>query len=237
MKFSKLIREEIAPSVIEGLDGPGGVVDYLEDMGIDYRQESINGNTILIAGKGQHIVEFEGKFPVVSTLEEFIQEKSSNRFFSEFTGIDWREYYTEEFWDMVGTISEYNELYHATEQSNVESILDDGIHATNQTRIPTSKIRQRAVFAVKDYGFLEDEVYGGAIFAIDALGMKKDGFTPRVGREKDWERQDRAMFLKSKLNLYGPIQQIVPAGEGGTGSWPGTVVIYRGVPAKYVSLI
>jgi len=238
MKFQQIIKEEIVPSEIEGLDGPGGVTSYLEDIGIDYRSESINGNSVLIVDEGRHVVEFEGKFPIVSTLEEFVREKSSTRYFSEFTGVDWRKHYTEKFWNgMVGTIGEYNELYHATDQKNVDSILEDGIRATNESRIPTSKIRQRAVFAVKDYSFLQDEVYGSAILSIDAVRMKKDGTTPPVGREKDWEKQDRAMYLKDKLNLHGPIRRMIPAGKAGTGSWRDTVVIYGGIPPKYVSLL
>lgn len=237
IKFSDIIKEEIVPSEIEGLEGKSGVISYLDDLGIDYREESINGNSVLIVGKKQHVVEFEGEFPVPHTLEEFLREKSSTRYFSEFTGVDWRKQYTKQFWENVGTINSFNELYHATEEQYVDDILENGLEARNQTRIPTSKIRRDAVFAVKNTRSLADGAYGSKLLAIDTLGMKKDGVTPRVGREKDWERQDRAMFLKDKLNLYGEIRTIVPAGEGGTGSWSGTVVIYSDIPPKYVSLM
>ncbi len=235
MRFKKIIKEEVVPSEIEGLDGPEEVISYLGDMGVDYRKESTSGNDVLIINEGRHVVEFEGKFPIVSTLEEFIREKTRIQEFTEFTGVDWREHWTEEFWSMVGKISEYNNLYHATTRENEESILKNGIRPTNETRIPTSKIRRPAVFAVKDLGFLEGGVYGEVIFSIDATRMKKDGVTPLVGREKGWERRDRAMHLKDELNLFGPVREIIEAGQG--GSWRGTVVIYGKVPPKYVSKI
>lgn len=237
MKFKSLLENKVVPSKIEDLSGRDEVISYLNKFEIDYRTESINNKKILIIGSRQHIVEFEGEYPVVYELERFLREKTNSRNFSDFTGIDWRRYYTQQFWDNVGKIHEFNELYHATEKQYVDDILENGLKATNQTRIPTLKIRKRAVFAVKDVGFLQDGTYGEETLAIDMIKMKNDGNTPPVGREKDWERQDRALFLKNELNIYGQIQQMFPAGQRGTGSWRDTVVIYSDVPAKYISLV
>lgn len=236
VRFKSIILEDIVPSKIEELDGKEEVKSYLKSIDVDFHKESINNKSIFILFREGYIIEFEGQFPVVYELKRFIREKSSSRHFYDFTGVDWRKHYTNEFWENVGTIPDYNKLYHATKEKYVDDILKNGLKAKNKTRIPTSKIRKNAVFAVLNPSMLQDEVYGGKVIIIDTLKMKNDGFTPLVGREKDWERQDRARYLQSKLNIYGQIERMVPAGEGGSGSWRDTIVIYDDIPPKYISL-
>ena len=98
-----------------------------------------------------------------------------------------------------------------------------------------SRIHRSAVFTVKDLGYLADETYGSAVIVIDTEEMKKTGFTPEVGREKDFERKDMAAYLIDELNLYIPVEQVVQAGKRGTGSWRDTVAIYSDVPPEYIS--
>lgn len=86
-------------------------------MNVDYRKESTGGNNVLIINEGRHVVEFEGKFPIVSTLEKFIRKKTRIQEFTEFTGVDWRKHWTEEFWGMVGKTSEYNKLLGETKKA------------------------------------------------------------------------------------------------------------------------
>ena len=59
MRFKKIIKEEVVPSEIEGLNGPKEVISYLGNMNIDYRKESTTGgNGVLIINEGRHVVEF-----------------------------------------------------------------------------------------------------------------------------------------------------------------------------------
>ncbi len=235
-RLTKILREEVAPAEIEELDGIGEVKSYLNELNIEYDTENVNQSEVMVVGDPKkYIVEFDGKFPVVSEIERFLKEKSRPGDFYEFTGVDFREYYTNLFWDNVGKISEFNELYHATKEQHADSILKNGLEARKESRIPMSRIHRPAVFTVKDLGYLADETYGSAVIVIDTMKMKKDSFTPDVGREKDFERKDMAAYLIDELNLYIPVEQIVQAGKRGTGSWRGTVAIYSDVPPKYIT--
>ncbi len=232
----RILKEEVAPAEIEELDGIDEVTSYLNELEIKYSIEGVNQNEVLIVGDPKkYIVEFDGKFPVVSEIERFLREKSRPEEFYEFTGVDFREHYTDLFWDNVGKISEFNELYHATKEKHVDEILKKGLEARKESRIPMSRIHRSAVFTVKDLGYLADETYGSAVIVIDMEKMKRDGFTPDVGRERDFERKDMAAYLIDKLNLYIPVEQVAQAGKRGTGSWRDTVAIYSDVPPKYIS--
>jgi len=235
-RLLKILKEEVAPAEIEELDGIDGVTSYLNKFDVNYSVENVNQNEVMVVGDPKkYIVEFDGKFPIVSEIERFLREKSRLGEFYEFTGVDFREYYTDLFWDNVGKISEFNELYHATKEKHADEILENGLEARKESRIPLSRIHRPAVFTVKDLGYLADETYGSAVIVIDAMKMKKDGFTPDVGREKDFERKDMAAYLIDELNLYIPVEQIVQAGKRGTGSWRDTIAIYSEVPPKYIT--
>lgn len=235
-RLSRILKEEVAPAEIEGLEGIDGVTSYLNELEIEYTAEEVDQNKILVVGDPKkYIVEFDGMFPIVSEIERFLGEKSRAGEFYEFTGVDFREHYTDLFWDNLGKISEFNELYHATKEKHVDGILKKGLEARKESRIPMSRIHRSAVFTVKDLGYLADETYGSVVIVIDMEKMKRDGFTPKVGREKDFERKDMAAYLIDELNLFIPVEQIVQAGKRGTGSWRGTVAIYSDVPPEYIS--
>ena len=101
-RLLKILKEEVAPVEIEELDGISEVTSYLNRIDIKYSVENVNQNEVMVVDNPKkYILEFDGKFPIVSKIERFLREKSRPGEFYEFTGLDFREYYTELFWDNV----------------------------------------------------------------------------------------------------------------------------------------
>lgn len=136
--------------------------------------------------------------------------------------------FNQEFWKYPGS------LYHATQESNKESILKKGILPKNTTRGMNNKFVGAAVFTVDDWTILEGGSYGSLIFQINCRAMKSDGYTPHVEREPIVAEHEARSALAHRLDLD---QQWDGYDEAGTGEWEQTVIVYGKIPPKYLSIV
>jgi len=98
--------------------------------------------------------------------------------------------YNIDFTSIFWKIPHIPTLYHCTEPDRWETIKIEGLKGMNGSRGLSNRSVGKAIFTTME----ELEVpffrsyYGNLVIAINAQEMKKDGFTPYVGRELDWDR-------------------------------------------------
>lgn len=122
-------------------------------------------------------------------------------------------------------------LYHATDEENVDDILQEGLGPASKTRGLVNRWVEAAVYTSLDPERID--VYGNQIFAIDTAGMKRDGLHHQLSMEPgivDYEQMQA-------------IARAVGAGEDYDIDMPDssedyeTVVVFGHIPAKYLTLL
>lgn len=209
------------------------LIEYLESVGADYHKEFM-GNNIYYVVNDEYIVEFMDRvYPeAVYEKQDFMYQRvAQGSGFFELTGIDYRKQYNEKFWSRVGEVHNLNDLFHATQESDVEEIMNSKLKVTRGSGVTNTRVR--GVFTVLRPQRLFDGTYGSVILKIDTVKMKRNGFTPLVSKEPEYEDYFKQKVVAEKLNLsWGP--QNKPSVS--TGMWEETRVIHESVPNDYLSV-
>lgn len=228
------LSEGIKKDYLEFAEGEEDLIDYLEEENASYHVEKLNDNKFYIVND-KFVVQLppNSEFQDAYTVNEFLYEIAfRNQFFYELTGIDYSEYFNENFWNQVGGPSKYNTLFHATEEENVESILETGLHTERESFSIGNRHIRGVVFAVTNPDLLLMGQYGDAIIRIQVDQMKKDGFTPKVTREPEFEEYFKKRIIGERLGIKVTIQHR-PSSSGGV--WEETVMIHSDIPPKYLN--
>jgi hypothetical protein len=120
-------------------------------------------------------------------------------------------------------------LYHATQAENVDSIIADGLGATNESRGLRNRSVGAAVFTTTELEQAFDGVYGDVVFEIDTTAMKRDGYMPRVHAEPDVVEAEAANSLMSALGEEDFHME--------SENDPRTAIILGSIPPKYLRIV
>jgi len=120
-------------------------------------------------------------------------------------------------------------LYHATQTENVDSIMADGLGATNESRGLRNRSVGAAVFTTTELEQAFDGVYGDVVFEIDTTAMKRDGYMPRVHAEPDVVEAEAANSLMHALGE----EEFYMESEND----PRTAIILGNIPSKYLRIV
>ena len=148
---------------------------------------------------------------------DWVRDKVSNSF----------EYFDEEedFWKGIGPGAI---VYHATEEENAESILQNGLEARDQTRGIANRSTGPAVMA--SWQTEATSSYGDHIFAINLGQMKQDGYMPNVQQEDPISEAEAEQALARGIGIKDHDVDVE------SGIDPDTVVIFGDIPPKYLEL-
>lgn len=135
----------------------------------------------------------------------------------------------ENFWEGV---SEGQEVYHATNEDNVESILKNGLRAECVTRGISNRGMACAVFASYNEDAIES--YGDAVFAINIGKMAQDGFTPDVSGEDPIQEATQRQAIAYRLGIFDADFSDSYSSDGLDED---TIAIFSNIPAKYLRRI
>jgi len=133
------------------------------------------------------------------------------------------EEFNKNFWESP------SEVYHGTDEENVEDILNDGINARSVTRGISNRSVNNAVFASSDIETAQ--YFYDKVFEINTSDMKSDGYTPFVYQEPDIYEKNLAEALADLYdieNFHYDIEQ---------GMDEGTIIFDGNIPPKYVELM
>jgi hypothetical protein len=201
-----------------------GHAEVLDALGVAYNVKTLGDSPyLLVAYNGEnYIIEEDG---TVETTSEWIYRLRDAEVYSII------EPFLKEtsFWDDV---SHNSICYHATEPENIESIQRDGLRMENKSRGIENRSTGSAVFATMEF----DEMgsYGSAAFEIHLGRMKDDGYMPEVTQEGPIEE---AKHLEILAHLVG-LEDFDPYSSLGSGGiHEATIVIFGGIPPKYLSLM
>lgn len=173
---------------------------------------------------GQHVItDANTAWPSVGRLDRFLYDASEEDAIA--FGVQIVDF-NDDFWSNPGP------LFHATQGENVESIQSEGLGQRSATRGMSNRWVGSAVFTSTDYEELFGSgSYGSSIFEIDTVAMKRDGYTPRVDQEPDVAEAAWRDALAWKLGAEDFNTEIEQ------GMSPNTVIVYGGIPPKYLKLI
>lgn len=166
-----------------------------------------------------HEVNSDGSIDDGKEISEYMSDISMNQNYDEFFGEDFEQKYSDDFWGNAPI------LFHGS--SDIESVLDNGLEARNESRGLNNRHVGSAVFLTSEQD--NAETYGDVV-AIDTAAMKKDGLTPFVTQEPD-------IFAEEML---GAIAHILDYDDyyyesGDAGVDHDTVIMMSDIPAKYLS--
>jgi len=133
--------------------------------------------------------------------------------------------FQKEFWDSVepGQV-----VYHGTEESNLDSILNEGLEPKNKTRGISNRSTGAAVFTSDVPPIAGYE----KVLAVNIGQMKADGNFIYVGKEEPLEESDAKEALAHKLG----IKNYYAESYSSDGLDHGTVIFYGSIHPKYVQV-
>lgn len=232
--IDKNLKESIKKDYLEFSEGIDDLEGYLSEENAQFYKKELNGNLFYIV-ENKFVVLFpeNSEFQDVFEIDEFFFHVISRNLFYDLTNIDFREYFNKKFWKSVGGSSKYNKVFHATDPDNIDSILETGLHTERETFSLRNRNLSSVIFAVTDIYLLENGSYGEAIIEISIDDMKRDGFTPLVSMEPEFEDYHKKKVLAKKLDLKLTMKHR-PSVSSGT--WEETVLIHSDIPAKYLSV-
>ena len=234
MGLVQILKEETIKHTLDDLwehEGEEALESYLKTQGVPFKKVTFK-HEILYNIANEYIID-DPDYPDLEDIEHWLFQITEHDFW-EITGIDYQERFNNWFWDQVGSRIEYNQVYHATREENVDQILDHGLQMAHESRSMENRHISSAVFTTLEPSLLYDGYYGDAIFTIDTLAMKRDGFTPEVSREPEFEEYYVQKLLADKLG-YKEFERYKPTGMS-TGNWDQTVIFYEDIPPKYLKI-
>ncbi len=237
-------KSEVAVADSDITQGKGWSDDIEQDLS-DYAQDA-DGIRSVLDHYGAEKVEFMGNPIGVYTTSggdilewdgvsddpldvSITKESDASQFVYDYDLQDeeakYEDDFNKQFWDGPG------EVYHATPSDNIESIKQNGIGASEETRGMSNRNVGPAVYTTADPDEAADGSYGDAVFAIDLAAMARDGVTPYVSQEPDVSQGELRGELASAIGL-----------DNFEYDWesdmsPNTIVFHGSIPAKYVRLV
>jgi hypothetical protein len=161
-------------------------------------------------------------YPEIIEKSEFIEQYYDN------TNRDFEEEVNTKFWQRPMI------LYHATKDDNVQSILNRGLLAKNDTRGIYNRFIHSAIFTVSDINLLTDNnFYGENIFSINTIQMKKNGFMPHVSIEPSFLDLRKKSYIAAKIGFDEYDGDFI----GDSGEWEETFIFHTSIPKEYLTLI
>ena len=179
-----------------------------------------NGAVIYIVGNS--VIEWDKKFEDVD-VEDFnrwIYDVDIESIFPQY-----EEQFNAEFWKRP------QPLYHATIESNVQSILEHGLGPRNQTRGMSNRGVGDAVFTTNNYEDTAEGSYGDFVFEIDTQKMKAVGNMPLVSQEPDIQENDMRQRLAWMLGFENW------QGESEAGMYDSTIIVHGAIPPDCLKLM
>lgn len=202
----------VTPEFVQAL------LDHYNASPVEWGEYDMDGVYV----SGGMVIEWDGEDNTWSTseVEQFVYDAD--------IGIQVDEYiekFHDEFWQYPGPV------FHATPSENVESIEKNGIGAASETRGMSNRNVGSAVYTTADWDEATYGSYGEAIFEIDTVAMKKDGYEVRVDEEpiisEGSVRESLAYAIGAK-DFHVEVE---------SGMSPNTVVFHGSIPAKYIKRV
>jgi len=219
---------------LEDASGLKKVMDTLDHYGIEYEYHTFpEADPILVykskvAEKGYFgretfpiyvIGDFDWPHPVHA--QEWIDNINS-MYLTDYVSIPDKG---DEFWEYPSFV------YHATDSSNAESIMRDGLHQKNDSRGLSNRDMGSAVFTSLEPDAIE--AYGDTVIAINAPQMKADGYMPSVEGETPLVDSE----IRSAIaNLIG-FDEYIAEEYSSEGFHPDTLAFYGDIPPKYLEVM
>ena len=156
----------------------------------------------------------------VEAKEDWIWNVDPENFYPNYVQ-EWND----EFWEYPSA------LYHATDEENVESILEHGLSPENKTRGLSNRGVGAAVFTTSDIEEAIQGSYGDFIFEIDMAAMAKLPDRPFVSEEPPIVESELRGALARRIGLndfYNDVE---------SGISPYTVIVHGVIPPQYLKLV
>lgn len=131
----------------------------------------------------------------------------------------------DEFWSYPSVV------YHATDSSNVERIMSEGLFPRSESRGLSNRDMDSAIFTSLSPDVIDS--YGDTIIAINAPQMKADGYTPDVEAETPLVDSEKRSAI---ANLIG-FDEYVTKEYSGEGYDYDTLAFYGVIPPKYLEVL
>lgn len=180
----------------------------LERLSAAVRGEDVDGVIITLA---------LGDSARVESVQDFVDSVDVEELFPEA-----EDQFNDDFWSAPVP------LYHNTDPQKAKSIDDAGLLPMSETRGITNRGTGAAVFTTSSEDEAVGGVYGDALYTIDTVAMKRDGYTPFVAEEGPYREYELTRRLGHILDV-----EIEPDIEQGIS--PYTVVVFGAIPPEYLS--
>jgi uncharacterized DUF497 family protein len=174
------------------------------------------GGTLYRTGDAVIDVSGEASVSYHDDPAEFVSSCNVDEFYPNY-----EDDFNRQFWE-----SPY-ELYHATDESNLESIMTKGLNTANKTRGLSNRGVWSAVFTTESLESAATGDYGDAILAID-MGAIPAKDRPYIAREPDVFEAEMREALASALDIEGYYYER----EGGMDA--DTVIVYGSIPPEFL---
>lgn len=201
--------------------GHDNIIANLKKHGVQYIDTpNLKKPIIVYEYQGKMMVIDDFEYPEPKEAELWVNERSWKGNISEFIDeID----FNKEFWQSAHLII----LYHGTTEEKWRLIQASGkIEPRCETRGISNRYVTCAVFTSASYD--TTDYYYDIVLEINVPAMKKDGFTPRVSKERAVEEQELANALAHAIGLDDYEHEIEQ------GIDPETVIFHSEIPIKYV---
>lgn len=166
-----------------------------------------------------HEINSDGSVDEGQEISEYMDDISMNQNYDEFYDEDFEQKFNDDFWHSPSM------LFHGS--SDIESVLDNGLEARNESRGLNNRHVGSAVFLTSEQD--KAETYGDVV-AIDTAAMKKDGLTPFVTQEPDIFAEEMLGAIAHRLDYDDYHYE-----HGDAGVDHDTVIMMSDIPAKYLS--
>ena len=220
-------------SLLEETNSKEELLDVFKRVGYNFTLNEVqfdNGQVYVLSEnsnnylKKVYIIEDIDSYPTFKEAHEWLSDIYDHELDSYVPSED----FNKRFWDDVTNGST---LYHATHAENLDSVMKNGLQMKDESRGISNRSNGSAVFTSDNPNDIES--YGDTVFEINLGQMKDDGYMPSVQMEGPLESslQKQRIAYKIGLNEYNATDEY--ASEG---LYESTVVIFGGIPAKYLSV-
>lgn len=225
IKIKRLLIEsdEFDDRELEDLEGVENIMQYLQAHGKDAKVVDLAGDHYVVYD--DMIVDPD--WPWARKKDDWLYRTEASRL-RERLAAEFEDRFNKQFWQRP------EPLFHGTPTENVEDIKREGLTMQHKSRGLSNRSIRAAVFTERSPEYCGYN-YGPAVFEIDTIQMKKDGFMPRVEKEPNHLESDILNFIAHKIGAWDEDQDLANAFSEGTSE--DTVIIYADIPPKYLKLL
>ena len=225
IKLKRLLIEsdEFDDRALEDLKGVEAIVQYLQDHGKDPKVVSLAGDQYVIYDD----MILDPEWPWAKKKNDWLYRTEASRL-RERLAAEFEDRFNKKFWERPEL------LFHGTPKENVETIDREGLTMQHKSRGMSNKHIRAAVFTELSPEYCEYH-YGPAVFEINTVQMKADGFMPQVEKEPNHLESDILNLIAHKIEAWEEDQDLANAFSEGTSE--DTIIIYANIPPKYLKLL